>query len=65
MVEIVGGLLLLFLTPVRIHNVLIMLTQEELSEDPGDFIANRIRHTANGLRALCLSVPSTSWCTGL
>jgi uncharacterized membrane protein len=48
-VEIVGGLLLLFLTPARIHNVLVMLTQEELSEDPGDFIANRILHTANGL----------------
>jgi hypothetical protein len=47
--EIVGGLLLLFLTPARIHHVLAALTQGELSEDPGDFIATRLLHTANGL----------------
>jgi uncharacterized membrane protein len=47
--EIVGGLLLLFLTPDRIHHVLAALTQAELSEDPGDFIATRLLHTANGL----------------
>jgi uncharacterized membrane protein len=47
--EIVGGLLLLFLTPDRIHHVLAALTQGELSEDPGDFIATRILHTTNGL----------------
>jgi uncharacterized membrane protein len=48
-VEIVGGLLLLLVTPARIHHVLVALTQGELSEDPGDFIATRVLHTANGL----------------
>jgi uncharacterized membrane protein len=47
--EIVGGLALLLLTPARIHHVLAALTQGELSEDPGDFIASRLLHTANGL----------------
>jgi uncharacterized membrane protein len=47
--EIIGGLLLLFITPARIHHVLVALTQSELSEDPGDFVASHILHTANGL----------------
>jgi uncharacterized membrane protein len=47
--ELVGGLLLLFLGPDRIHRVAVVLTQGELSEDPHDFIAVHILHTANGL----------------
>jgi uncharacterized membrane protein len=47
--ELVGGLLLLFLSPDRIHRILAALTQAELSEDPHDFIASHILHTANGL----------------
>jgi uncharacterized membrane protein len=47
--ELVGGLLLLFLSPDRIHRVLVALTQGELSEDPKDVIATHLLHTANGL----------------
>ena len=32
--ELIGGLLLLFLTPGRIHHLVASLTQGELSEDP-------------------------------
>jgi uncharacterized membrane protein len=47
--ELVGGLLLLFATPGNIHQLAVALTQGELSEDPHDFIARHILHTANGL----------------
>jgi uncharacterized membrane protein len=47
--ELVGGLLLLFLTPDRIHHLVASLTQGELSEDPHDFVATHLLHTANGL----------------
>jgi uncharacterized membrane protein len=47
--ELVGGLLLLFATPGNIHQLAVVLTQGELSEDPHDFIARHILHTANGL----------------
>lgn len=38
--EIVGGILLLFLNPNRLSNLVAFLTQHELSEDPRDVIAN-------------------------
>jgi uncharacterized membrane protein len=47
--ELIGGILLLLLTPTRIHRVVVALTQGELSEDPHDFIATHLLHTANGL----------------
>ena len=47
--ELVGGLLLLFVTPSGIHHVIALLTQGELSEDPHDVIAHYLLHTANGL----------------
>lgn len=47
--ELIGGLLLLFLKPDRIHHVVVALTQGELSEDPGDFVATHLLHTASGL----------------
>ncbi len=47
--ELIGGLLLLFLQPDRIHHVVVALTQGELSEDPGDFVATHLLHTASGL----------------
>jgi uncharacterized membrane protein len=49
LVELVGGLLLLFVTLDRIHRLAAALTQGELSEDPHDFIARNLLHTANGL----------------
>ena len=49
LVEVIGGLLLLFVTPARVHSWAVRLTQEELSEDPHDFIANHLLHTASGI----------------
>ena len=48
-VEVIGGLLLLILGPRGIGNVVVRLTREELSEDPGDFVASHVLHTADGL----------------
>jgi uncharacterized membrane protein len=47
--ELVGGLLLLFVTPGSIHRLGVVLTQGELSEDPHDIVARYLLHTANGL----------------
>ena len=47
--ELLGGLLLLFLTPGQIQHVAVSWTRGELSEDPHDFIATHLLHTANGL----------------
>jgi uncharacterized membrane protein len=47
--ELVGGLVLLFASPTRLQHVAAILTQGELSEDPHDFIATHLLHTANGL----------------
>ena len=47
--EVVGGLLLLFLTPQAIEHVVRVLTAHELSEDPHDLIARYLLHTASHL----------------
>lgn len=49
--ELVGGVLLLLVSPDRIHRVVVALTQGELSEDPRDFVATHLLHTAAGLSA--------------
>lgn len=50
--EVIGGGLLFFLDPVRIHRAVRILTQHELSEDPHDAVAhyllNSSRHLAAG-----------------
>lgn len=38
--EILGGILMIFLNQERLNNIIIFLTQGELSEDPRDLIAN-------------------------
>jgi uncharacterized membrane protein len=48
-VEVVGGLLLLVVTPERIRALAASWTEEELSEDPRDVVAHYVLHTANGL----------------
>jgi uncharacterized membrane protein len=48
-IEVVGGLLLLVLSPDQLRAVAVAWTREELSEDPRDFIANHLLHTAGGL----------------
>lgn len=47
--ELIGGILLLFVTPDRIGDLAERLTQHELSEDPHDFIATHLLHFTNGL----------------
>lgn len=48
-VELLGGLLLLFVTPDRIRQLAASWTYGELSEDPQDVIATYLLHTADGL----------------
>ena len=38
--EVIGGVLLIFLNPVRLNKLTAILTQHELSEDPRDMISN-------------------------
>lgn len=40
--EIIGGILLIFLNSARLNKIIVLLTQHELSEDPRDIIANFI-----------------------
>jgi uncharacterized membrane protein len=47
--ELVGGVLLLFVGPTTIHRVVVSLTHEELSEDPHDFVAVHLLHATHGL----------------
>jgi uncharacterized membrane protein len=47
--EIVGGVLLIFISPHRIYSVMRFLTQHELSEDPNDLIANYLLNIAQHL----------------
>ncbi len=46
--ELVGGVLLLLVTPAQIGELARFLTQHELAQDPRDFVANSVLHmTAN------------------
>lgn len=47
--EIIGGLLLLFLRPAQIERVVRTLTAHELAQDPDDLIASHLLHTASHL----------------
>ena len=47
--ELVGGLLLLLISPSTINNIIIAITQGELSEDPRDFVASHLILAANHL----------------
>lgn len=49
--EVVGGLLLLFVTPAAIDRITRALTQHELSEDPHDFIAVHVLNAAGRVTA--------------
>jgi uncharacterized membrane protein len=42
--ELIGGILLLFLTPERMNAIVVFLTQHELGDDPNDPISNWIVH---------------------
>jgi len=47
--ELVGGLLLLAVSPVTINHLIARVTQHELSEDPNDVITTRLLHFGAGL----------------
>jgi uncharacterized membrane protein len=47
--EVVGGLLLLFVSPAAINRIVTNLTRHELSDDPHDFIARHLLAAAHGL----------------
>jgi uncharacterized membrane protein len=47
--EVVGGVLLLIVTPAQIGALARFLTQHELSEDPHDLIANALLHLTGSL----------------
>jgi uncharacterized membrane protein len=47
--ETIGGLLLLAVTPATINTVVASLTQHELSEDPNDLVATHLLGYAQGL----------------
>jgi len=47
--EVVGGLLLLVISPTTIDQLTRFLTQHELSEDPHDFLASHLLHAAGSL----------------
>jgi uncharacterized membrane protein len=47
--EVVGGILLLVLSPATIDNLTRALTEHELSEDPHDFLAVHLLHAAGSL----------------
>lgn len=49
LLEVVGGLLLLFATPGQLGSLIVAVTREELSEDPGDFIATHLLHVADNI----------------
>src|SRR5260370_7085268 len=44
-IELVGGLLLVFLSPVAINRVVFFFVEGELKEDPADLVANLLLHT--------------------
>ncbi len=48
-VELIGGVLLLLVSPGMINHAVIAFTRAELSEDPKDFVATHLLQTADGL----------------
>jgi len=56
--EFLSGLLLIFVTPVAMHNFIAFITQRELVEDPHDKIANLLlqstQHFSSGSRVFLI-----------
>ncbi|MEI7690249.1 MAG: DUF2127 domain-containing protein [bacterium] len=55
LLEIIGGLVLLFLPLGKIDQILLTVTRKELVEDPNDIIANYLFHLANTLSISALN----------
>ncbi|HET7320413.1 MAG TPA: DUF2127 domain-containing protein [Candidatus Saccharimonadales bacterium] len=45
--EIIGGLILLVISPSTVGHITKLLTQHELSTDPKDFVANHLLHASH------------------
>ena len=56
--EVIGGLLLLLVSPATINQIARALTQHELSGDPHDFLATHILHFAGELTGGALLFPA-------
>src|SRR5260370_7539371 len=54
--EVLGGVLLLVVSPSTIDQLSRALTQHELSEDPHDFLATHLLHAAGSLTASSLEL---------
>lgn len=46
LLEVVGGIVLLLVTPAQMGHMAAALTSDELSTDPDDLVANAVLHTA-------------------
>ncbi len=44
--EFIGGVLLLFVSPTALHHLVVALTQHELAEEPDDWLVMTLRHLA-------------------
>ena len=51
LLEVVGGILLLLLSPAQLTSIITLVTQHELSQDPHDFIATHLLTYAHTLSA--------------
>ena len=47
--EFIGGVLLVFVSPAALHHLVIALTQHELAEEPDDWLVMMLRRLADGL----------------
>ena len=47
--EVIGGVLFLIVSRAALNRYVVLLTQEELREDPDDLLANALRHAASHL----------------
>ncbi len=57
--ELVGGLLLVFLSPVAINRAVFFFLKGELKEDPADLVANLLLHTTRS--AIEFKVPASAF----
>lgn len=51
LLEVIGGLLLLVISPAQLLAIVRMLTQHELTQDPDDAVARYLLHSIQGLSA--------------
>ena len=49
LLEVIGGLILVFVSPTTLNDVVRTLTQHELSQDPHDFVARHLLKSATDL----------------